>query len=93
MQSFVFSTMENEKGRKLDEMFGVRPSFLRVQPSNCLLPPKFVFYAQKIRDLIVYEDDVWMISHPRTGKCFNNSINDFYWTHNFLIIVLFPVII
>ncbi|KAH0949217.1 hypothetical protein HN011_007527 [Eciton burchellii] len=60
--------MENEKGRKLDEMFGVRPSFLRVQPSNCLLPPKFVFYAQKIRDLIVYEDDVWMISHPRTGS-------------------------
>jgi len=74
MQSFVFSTIENENGRKLDEMFGVKPSFLKVQPGNCLLPLQFVFYAQKIRDLTIYEDDVWMISYPRTGKYFNNSI-------------------
>ncbi|CAL1686315.1 unnamed protein product [Lasius platythorax] len=67
-ESFVFSTVEDEKGEKLDEMFGVKPSFLRVLPGRCLLPPKIVFYAQKIRDFTVYEDDVWMVSHPRTGS-------------------------
>ncbi|XP_011259794.1 sulfotransferase family cytosolic 1B member 1 [Camponotus floridanus] len=67
-ESFVFSTIEDEKGEKLDEMFGVKPSFLKVLPSQSLLPPKIVFYAQKIRDLTVYEDDVWMISYPRTGS-------------------------
>lgn len=69
-QSFQFSTIDDENGEKLDEMFQLKPSFLRVQPSRCILPPKFIFYAQKVRDFTVYEDDVWMISYPRTGKCF-----------------------
>lgn len=73
-ESFVFSTVEDEKGEKLDEMFGVKPSFLKVLPSHCLLPPKIVFYAQKIRDLTVYEDDIWMISYPRTGNNFKNNV-------------------
>lgn len=73
-ESFVFSTVEDEKGEKLDEMFGVKPSFLKVLPSHCLMPPKIVFYAQKIRDFTVYEDDVWMVSYPRTGNNFKNKI-------------------
>ncbi|XP_011706343.1 PREDICTED: uncharacterized protein LOC105461539, partial [Wasmannia auropunctata] len=72
--SIVFSTIDDEAGEKLDEIFGLKPSFVRVQPSRCLLPPKIIFYAQKIRDMTVYEDDVWMISFPRTGKCFSNAI-------------------
>ncbi|XP_014486777.1 PREDICTED: sulfotransferase family cytosolic 1B member 1-like [Dinoponera quadriceps] len=67
-EPIVFSYLENETKEKLDEMYGVNPAFLRVQPSRCLLPPQFVFYAQKIRDLKVYEDDVWMVSFPRTGS-------------------------
>ncbi|XP_071625542.1 luciferin sulfotransferase-like [Temnothorax longispinosus] len=66
--SIVFSTMDDETGEKLDEVFGVKPSFVKVQPSHCLLPPKIIFYAQKIRDMPVYEDDIWMISFPRTGS-------------------------
>lgn len=73
-ESIVFSTVDDEKGEKLDEIFGLKPSLLKVQPSGCLLPPKIVFYAQKIRDMPVYEDDVWMISFPRTGECFSNAI-------------------
>ncbi|XP_039310823.1 luciferin sulfotransferase [Solenopsis invicta] len=67
-ESIVFSTMDDETGEKLDEIFGTKPSLVKVQPSRCLLPPKIIFYAQKIRDMPVYEDDVWMISFPRTGS-------------------------
>ncbi|XP_018392596.1 PREDICTED: estrogen sulfotransferase-like [Cyphomyrmex costatus] len=67
-KSIVFSTMDDETAEKLDEVFGLKPSLVKVQPSCCLLPPKIIFYAQKIRDMPVYEDDVWMISFPRTGS-------------------------
>ncbi|XP_076240816.1 sulfotransferase 2 [Calliopsis andreniformis] len=63
-----FTTVEGEVGRRLDKFFGIKSSFMRVEPSNCLLPPQFVFYATRIRDLEVYEDDVWLISYPRTGS-------------------------
>ncbi|CAL1686316.1 unnamed protein product [Lasius platythorax] len=68
-ESFVFSTVEDEKlDEKLDDMIQMKSSFLRVLPGRCLLPLKIVLYAQKIRDLTVYEDDVWMVSYPRTGS-------------------------
>lgn len=73
-EPFIFSTIEGENGKKLDEMFGNSPSCIKVQPGNCILTPKFVLYAQKIRDMKVYEDDIWMVSHPRTGKCSRRSI-------------------
>ncbi|XP_071633809.1 luciferin sulfotransferase-like [Temnothorax longispinosus] len=68
-RSIVFSTRDDEIGKKSDEIFGGRkPSLVKVQPSGCLLPARFIFYAQNIRDMPVYEDDIWMISSPRTGS-------------------------
>ncbi|XP_034178892.1 sulfotransferase 2 [Osmia lignaria lignaria] len=64
----TFVTIEGDAGERLDRMFGVKSSFLRVEPGNCLLPPHFVFYGTKIRDMDVYDDDVWMVSYPRTGS-------------------------
>ncbi|CAL7938171.1 unnamed protein product [Xylocopa violacea] len=64
----TFTTIEGDVGARLDKMFGVKTSFLRVQPGNCLLPPNFVFYGRKIRDMEIYEDDVWLVSYPRTGS-------------------------
>ncbi|KAL0103128.1 hypothetical protein PUN28_017452 [Cardiocondyla obscurior] len=49
-------------------MFAYKPSFLKVQPGRCLMPPTIVFFAQRIRDMQVYEDDTWLISYPRTGS-------------------------
>lgn len=65
-----YTTLESPLGPKLDKMFGVKYSFLRVKPSNALLPPNYVFVGPRIRDLEVYEDDVWLVSYPRTGKFF-----------------------
>lgn len=63
----VYKTVDGSIGEKLDRMFGVKSSFLRVEPSNCLLPPEFVLLGTKIRDMKIYDDDVWMVSYPRTG--------------------------
>lgn len=68
-----FTTVEGDVGQKLDKMYGVKPSFLRVKPGNCLLPPQFVFHGAKIRDMEIYDDDVWMVSYPRTGKIRSRS--------------------
>jgi hypothetical protein len=66
--SISYTTVEDLLGQKLDKMFGVKYSFLRVKPGNCLLPPQYVFIGQKIRDLEVRDSDVWLVSYPRTGK-------------------------
>ncbi|KAG7191123.1 hypothetical protein KM043_007155 [Ampulex compressa] len=79
----TFSTIDGDIGKRLNDMYGANPSFLRVQPSGCLFPPQYVFYARKIRDMEVREDDVWLISYPRTGShwaqemiwCIGNNFN------------------
>ncbi|XP_066581898.1 luciferin sulfotransferase [Prorops nasuta] len=68
MDEITFSTIEGKVGEKLDEIFGVKSSFLRVNPGLCLLPPQYVFYAKRIRDMQIRDDDVWMVSFPRTGS-------------------------
>lgn len=67
-KSINFTTIEGDVGQRMDKMFGVKSSFLRVEPGHCLLPPQFVFYGTKIRDMEIYEDDVWLVSYPRTGN-------------------------
>ncbi|XP_078051833.1 sulfotransferase 2, partial [Augochlora pura] len=64
----TFTTIEGDVGGKLDKIFGVKSSFLRVEPGHTVLPPHFVFYGSRIRDMEIYEDDVWMTSFPRTGS-------------------------
>ncbi|KAK0162555.1 hypothetical protein PV327_006323 [Microctonus hyperodae] len=79
----VYKTVDGSIGEKLDRMFGVKSSFLRVEPSHCLLPPEFVLLGTKIRDMKIYDDDVWMVSYPRTGShwaqemvwCIGNNFN------------------
>lgn len=35
---------------------------------KCLLPVKYLDYEKRIRDLTVYEDDVWVLTYPKCGK-------------------------
>ena len=65
--SITYSTVDGSLGQKLDKMFGVKYSFLKVKPGNCLLPPQYVFIGPRIRDLEIRDSDVWLVSYPRTG--------------------------
>lgn len=64
----IYKTVDGQVGKKLDWMFGVKSSFMRVEPGHCLLPPNYVFLGTKIRDMEIRNDDIWMVSYPRTGR-------------------------
>ncbi|XP_043268973.1 luciferin sulfotransferase [Venturia canescens] len=64
----TFKTVDGKIGAKLDQMYGVKSSFVRVEPGHCLVPPQYIFLATKIRDMEIRNEDVWMVSYPRTGS-------------------------
>lgn len=66
--SLSFTTVDGVIGEKLDKIFKVKSSFLKVEPGNCLLPPQYALIGTKIRDLEIRNDDVWIVSYPRTGE-------------------------
>ena len=35
---------------------------------KCCLPAAFVKHEKRIRDLEVFEDDVWVITYPKCGE-------------------------
>lgn len=41
--------------------------FVRVSPSNCILPRKFQQHVDELRDFQVRENDVYLVSSMKTG--------------------------
>lgn len=68
IMTLTYSTIDGKYGEKLDRMFDVKNSFIRVEPGRCVLPPHYALFGPKIRDMEIREDDVWMVSYPRTGQ-------------------------
>ena len=60
--------LEGQDARKLDQMFNRKNCLIEVNPGRVLLPPEYEELAEKIRDMKVRADDVWLTSYPRTGK-------------------------
>jgi phage major head subunit gpT-like protein len=68
----TFSKVEGLYADKLEKIFGVEGGgMIEVNPGRVLVPPKFEDIAQRILNLEVRPDDVWLISYPRTGKSNN----------------------
>jgi hypothetical protein len=63
-----FDKVEENVLKKLDKLFGVENCLIEVNPGNVLLPPKYAEIGERILNLEVRSDDVWLISYPRTGK-------------------------
>lgn len=69
MGRITYDRIEGEEGEKLDELFGIKDCLIEVNPGRVILPPDFKEIGERIMDLKVREDDVWLVSYPRTGKC------------------------
>jgi hypothetical protein len=65
----TFKEVEKEYALKLEKLFGTEGGgLIEVNPGRVLVPHAYKDAAQRIRDLEVRPDDVWLISYPRTGK-------------------------
>ncbi|EEB17322.1 conserved hypothetical protein [Pediculus humanus corporis] len=68
MGRITYEKIEGEDGEKLDELFGIKDCLVEVNPGRVILPPDYKDIGERIMDLKVRKDDVWLISYPRTGS-------------------------
>lgn len=54
-------------GEKLDSFFQRKNCFIQVNPGHVIMPKKYQDISDEIINSDVRQDDVWMISYPRTG--------------------------
>ncbi|EDV43309.1 uncharacterized protein Dana_GF16584 [Drosophila ananassae] len=64
----IYRELEADIVRRTNAVFPVKNCFVEVLPDQLIIPRKYVEMGESIRSLPVYEDDVWMISYPRTGS-------------------------
>ena len=82
MSSVRYDRLEGALAERLDSMFGIPGCLVEVNPGRVLLPPKYIDLGQRIKDLDVRPDDVWVVSYPRTGKLMLENINTLTETSN-----------
>jgi len=47
--------------------------FIRVKPTNCILPAIYKNSLEDIRNFEVRQDDIFLISNPKCGKFFKKN--------------------
>lgn len=52
---------------RLDSFYNKNNSFIEVNPGNVVMPRIYQDIGDQILNFEVRQDDVWMISYPRTG--------------------------
>ncbi|KAH8318852.1 hypothetical protein KR074_007882 [Drosophila pseudoananassae] len=64
----IYRELEADIVRRTNAVFPAQNCFVEVLPDHLIIPRKYVELGESIRSLPVYEDDVWMVSYPRTGS-------------------------
>lgn len=65
-----YENLEDKFIKRLDDLFGVKDCLIEVNPGKCILPPKYKDLGERVRNMEVRSDDVWLVSYPRTGNNF-----------------------
>uniref|UniRef100_A0A1B6DEM3 Sulfotransferase domain-containing protein n=1 Tax=Clastoptera arizonana TaxID=38151 RepID=A0A1B6DEM3_9HEMI len=69
-----YKDVEEKYRNKLDSMFGKKDCLVEVHPGKVLLPPYIKDVGERIQNLKVYKDDVWLSSYPRTGSTWTQEM-------------------
>ncbi|EDW67338.1 luciferin sulfotransferase [Drosophila virilis] len=64
----VYRELDADIVRRTNAIFPAQDCFVEVLPDQLIIPRKYVELGESISNLPVYEDDVWMVSYPRTGS-------------------------
>uniref|UniRef100_A0A146MEA5 Sulfotransferase family cytosolic 1B member 1 n=4 Tax=Lygus hesperus TaxID=30085 RepID=A0A146MEA5_LYGHE len=70
----TYREVEGQAAATIDNLFGVKHCLIEVNPGACLLPPKYKEMGQRIYDMEVRPDDVWVVSYPRTGSTWTQEM-------------------
>jgi hypothetical protein len=67
---YVPTGSDSELDRLLNQFFmpPFRKGYVRIGPNEVLMPVRYVEYADRIEDMEVRDSDVWVVSHPKTGR-------------------------
>ncbi|XP_016981971.1 luciferin sulfotransferase [Drosophila rhopaloa] len=64
----IYRELEADIVRRTNAVFPAQNCFVEVLPDRLIIPRKYVELGDSIRSLPVFQDDVWMVSYPRTGS-------------------------
>ncbi|XP_017058596.1 luciferin sulfotransferase-like [Drosophila ficusphila] len=64
----IYRDLEADVVRRTNAVFLAQNFWVEVLPDQFIIPRKYVELGESIRSLPVFEDDVWMVSYPRTGS-------------------------
>ncbi|EDV94391.1 luciferin sulfotransferase [Drosophila grimshawi] len=64
----IYRELDADIVRRTNAVFPAQNCFVEVLPGHLIIPRKYIEVGESIRSLPVYEDDVWMVSYPRTGS-------------------------
>ncbi|KAL7730395.1 hypothetical protein ACLKA6_016627 [Drosophila palustris] len=64
----IYRELDADVVRRTNAIFPAQDCFVEVLPDQLIIPRKYVELGESIRQLPIYEDDVWMVSYPRTGS-------------------------
>jgi len=90
---YVHTGSESEQDRLLNQFFmpSFRKGYVRVGPNKVLMPVRYLEYADRIEDMEVRDSDVWVVSHPKTGRPLNESLMIVLCSSHYLLPGRFPL--
>jgi hypothetical protein len=73
---YAHTGSDSEQDRLLNQFFmpSFRKGYVRVGPNKVLMPVGYLEFADRIEDMEVRDSDVWVVSHPKTGRPFHGGL-------------------
>jgi hypothetical protein len=67
---YVLADTDTEQDRLLNELFmpSFRKGYVRVGVNKVVMPVYYLQFADRIENMEVRDSDVWVVSHPKTGR-------------------------
>ncbi|KAK3926899.1 Luciferin sulfotransferase [Frankliniella fusca] len=70
----TYEPLDSAVAERLDSLFGAKDCLIEVNPGRVIMPPRYQDIGDRIRGLRVREDDVWVVSYPRTGSTWTQEM-------------------
>jgi hypothetical protein len=89
---YVPTGSDSGQDRLLNQFFmpPFRKGYVRVGPNKVVMPVYYIEYADRIEDMEVRDSDVWVVSHPKTGRPLYGCRTMVLYSYNYLIPGLCP---